>query len=1132
MARGGSPLAPPARRGHGFWRFCARCLRGCSRITVVAVLLALMAGGLGLARLAQGPVALPLLAEIVERRVNLRLEDARLEVGRAVFGLGRGGAPSGLVFEDVRVRGPEGALLMAAPRLSARFDAGDLLIGRVRPLSLTLTLPRLAVLRAEDGRLRVGLGGGEGVAMTGGTGGAGADALAGVIDGFVGDGPLPTPLSEVESIRVRGADIVYRDAVTGRDWRSTGSDITLWRTPFGASAVMRAPLSADGGAHAPVMLRAERARGTGRTDLRLGLDGVDAAALSAQLPGQAGRALAEGRLTGEVRATLGPAGRMRDLSGRLSAEALVLRGLPGRLARHDAVTAEFAWEEAAGRLRISPLTVEGPGLTARLSGELMPRGADPMAPGAIDVDLSVRTLGLDAPALFPDALAFDTGRLAGRLHLAPLSAEIAAARLGAGEMRLAAAGSLRPGAEGWQADLHLAGRAVSVARLKTHWPFGAAPGARDWVSANLVSGMIPTLDGRLRLDAGAPALDLGFEFRDVVSRYLGPMPAIRGGRGEARLDLSRFRLALAEGQVSGADGAGPIDLAGSHLTITDLLGPAPPGDITVEAAGPTRGVLGLIDHAPLGLVSKLGLDPSQVAGQARVTAAIAFPMLDDLAIEEVEVAAEAALSDTRLALPLAGARRELAAERLDLAASTEAMTLTGRARLAGRAFDVTWREGYGAGPGTRRVRAEGRVGARFLEQLGVPAHWFTDGEAALALAATAEGGPMTVTLDADLAPAALALVPLAWEKAAGTPGRLSAELRVEQGGIVVPALSLETAGLEVAGNLRLGPSGGVRSGRIERFRLAGRADLSGEIRSGAQERLTVALSGPWLDLSGVLDDPPETGPPTGVPLQVTAQVERVRLTPAIELADAKARLARDPEGRVSLDLSGLAGASAPFTARYARAPDSPAEIALSAPDAGALLRGLGLFGGASGGRLRADATLGAGGEDRLEGRARIREVTVRGAGTFGSILEEGGVDEAAEAVRGGGLTFDSVVIPFSRREGSIRIEQAVARSPLLAVTLEGDIEERSKRLDLRGVISPAYAISGAIDEIPVLGRLLTGGEGEGILAMTFTVEGTSDAPRFSVNPLSLLTPGILRGVFSAGSGEPSQRFLDQLGPQR
>ena len=48
----------------------------------------------------------------------------------------------------------------------------------------------------------------------------------------------------------------------------------------------------------------------------------------------------------------------------------------------------------------------------------------------------------------------------------------------------------------------------------------------------------------------------------------------------------------------------------------------------------------------------------------------------------------------------------------------------------------------------------------------------------------------------------------------------------------------------------------------------------------------------------------------------------------------------------------------------------------------------------------------------------------------------------------------------------------------------------------------------------MLGPLLVGGEGEGILAVVYTVEGSPKDPQVKVNPLSVLAPGFLRGLFS------------------
>ena len=51
-----------------------------------------------------------------------------------------------------------------------------------------------------------------------------------------------------------------------------------------------------------------------------------------------------------------------------------------------------------------------------------------------------------------------------------------------------------------------------------------------------------------------------------------------------------------------------------------------------------------------------------------------------------------------------------------------------------------------------------------------------------------------------------------------------------------------------------------------------------------------------------------------------------------------------------------------------------------------------------------------------------------------------------------------------------------------------------------------------------IGRILTGGEGEGLFAATYRAEGPLDDPKVSVNPLAALAPGFLRGLFGIFEG--------------
>jgi hypothetical protein len=80
-------------------------------------------------------------------------------------------------------------------------------------------------------------------------------------------------------------------------------------------------------------------------------------------------------------------------------------------------------------------------------------------------------------------------------------------------------------------------------------------------------------------------------------------------------------------------------------------------------------------------------------------------------------------------------------------------------------------------------------------------------------------------------------------------------------------------------------------------------------------------------------------------------------------------------------------------------------------------------------------------------------------------------------------------------------------------------------IDIDGTIVPVYALNAAIGEVPILGDILTGGKGEGIFGLTYAVGGTMAQPRFQVNPVSAIAPGILRKFFEYGgnNGEPIRR---------
>ena len=57
-----------------------------------------------------------------------------------------------------------------------------------------------------------------------------------------------------------------------------------------------------------------------------------------------------------------------------------------------------------------------------------------------------------------------------------------------------------------------------------------------------------------------------------------------------------------------------------------------------------------------------------------------------------------------------------------------------------------------------------------------------------------------------------------------------------------------------------------------------------------------------------------------------------------------------------------------------------------------------------------------------------------------------------------------------------------------------------------GTVVPLYAINRVLGKIPLVGPFLSGREGEGAFAVTYSVKGAMAEPSIWVNPLSVLAP--------------------------
>ena len=105
------------------------------------------------------------------------------------------------------------------------------------------------------------------------------------------------------------------------------------------------------------------------------------------------------------------------------------------------------------------------------------------------------------------------------------------------------------------------------------------------------------------------------------------------------------------------------------------------------------------------------------------------------------------------------------------------------------------------------------------------------------------------------------------------------------------------------------------------------------------------------------------------------------------------------------------------------------------------------------------------------------------------------------------LTYFKTVMLFQYDIMQYELDEKMPPENLLRALADNDT------IDLSGTIIPAYVLNSIVGHLPVIGDILTGGDGEGVFAATYRAQGPLKDAAITVNPLTALAPGILRDLF-------------------
>jgi uncharacterized protein YhdP len=695
-------------------------------------------------------------------------------------------------------------------------------------------------------------------------------------------------------------------------------------------------------------------------------------------------------------------------------------------------------------------------------------------------------------------------------------------RLASNGAHLSGRGSLawRGGEPTLQADIEAEN--ATVAHVERFWPRGKGRQARTWVVENITGGVVPSARAKLRFGPGElgqkplpeHALAGEFAFEDLTVRYVDTMPPLVGVDGSATFTGRRMDFAVASGHAGDlAVEQGSVVITGIGIkgrNTTQL-------EIATRVAGPLQEALSLIDRPPLEFAGRLGIAPDAVSGRVVTDLRIGMPLHRDFEPSEVRVAADATITDGALA----GEPLNVSKGQLTLTVTGQTAELAGEAVVEGVPVTLQVRETLGDDAGiNRQYRVEAAPDAGQLRELGVDLPVTLEGEIGVTATVTETPGTRTAEVALDLTPTAIQLPQLNWRKAAGEPGALTATATIPAGGpIQVTEFTLASHDLHAEGSVeaQIEPFRLVRL-RLDQVRF-GDTRAAVALRPGDPAGYDVRIDAqtldltPWLDREGPDQDGEDGGTEAAAPLRLSLRAERLILY-GEPLRDVAADLVRGAGGWHSADLSGRLPEGGTF--ELTLAPDGERRsLRLTSSDAGSLLQTLDQTGRIEGGELELEATIFRQQPSlRAEGTLVAREFDVLDAPLLARLLTVASLTGIGNLLGGEGIAFERLEAPFAVRDDIMQLDKGRVYGSQLGLTFQGRVDLAADALDLEGTIVPVYGVNWTIGQIPIIGQLLRGSEGEGAFAATYSIRGPIADPTVRVNPLSALAPGFLRELFS------------------
>ncbi len=1150
-------------------------------ILAPVLMLAVLVIGLGYVRLRHGPISLEFLVAPIERGINAELGGNTADIEDAVVSLTETG---GFEFRlrNLSITEPDGDVIASAPFAAVELSTAALWSGRIVPSRVDLIKPRLFVFYSEDQGLSMSFS--RTPRIEGDDAAPDETANDGTGDSLVAPTPAPAirpgpvqegPLKRIDLARVVTEmssrarqrldassylkQVGLRDATVVLEY---GGRTTEWHVPEIALDLMHASQRsvisgratiASGASPWKLTFQTDEQEGSGTLNLRTTVSGLVPRHLSPAVPELSLLQAFDMPVAIDSTMQLSRQGDIRSATVdlQIGKGSLRLPALPDTPLEIEDGRFKANYESGTQRVVLLPSTLNWRGSHVTLGGNMaFEDGAQPAwryQLKALDGEFAAKELGVGSVPL-------EAWEAEGRILPHRGEIELAEFHLKAGGGSIDMTGDLLAGVEPASTRLEGTISPMPLETFKAIWPKAIAPGAREWIGERVLGGKID--GGTFRFVSGEhfdpresgqgtseQRLSMAMEASSLSVSVIDGMPLLAAPRVLMRLENEGLEVSIPEASIILGEGHG-VSLKAGRFTAADIMGDRPIGEIVFGTDASLGDVLDVLEQSPLTIVKEAGVSRENLEGKVDGEFKVTLPLVDDLAVSEINVAGTAHITDGRAKDFLGPYNIQGASITFDF--TEKAVDATGEMLINGVLAKIGWQRIFDAPYDSQPpLRLTATLDNSDRNHLGLDINHIVQGEVPIELTITPglKDQP-AVHLRADLTNAELVLRNMSWRKPSGRSATLQCDISQDETH-KTELQNFKVSGDDVAieGWAAIGEDNRLQEFYFPHFSLnvVTRMEVQGKL--GKDDVWKVKAHGPAFDgreffrslfsLGQLAKEGPKPRKPRDG-LDLEAKIDTVIGFSEVTLRGVNLRLSKRGDAIESLDVRGTLDGGEPLVAVLRKEKGKPRKLLADSTDAGQAFKLIGFYPNVKGGRVRLEVNLDGKGEAEKTGILWVEDFAILGDPVVSEVFS--GANDGRPAIQSGGtgqrrvvrevFEFNKMRVPFSVGYGQFVMEESYLRGPVLGASIRGKVDYKMQRVNLGGTYVPLQGLNSAFCDIPIVGPILTGPKCEGMLGITFAIQGGMNNPQVIVNPFSLVAPGIFRDIFQMTNPNPRVRRRD------